>query len=201
VVTLVFGLSRKQAHADLRIPLRILPLGDSITWGWHPDSQEIGTDGYRAQLLRELVRAWYQSVDFVGTQRSGLMFDNDHEGHVNLTISEIMGAMKKGLGMRPNIVLVHVGTTDLDRSDSAMWRDAPKRLGSLLDGVLEMCPDAVVLVAKIIQAQKQQTSDNIKAFNEVVPEIVEERARKGFKIRVVDQSVVGTNELADGLHP
>ena len=68
-------------------------------------------------MLHELTWAFYQSADLVGTQHSGLMFDNDNEGHVNATIGEIMSAMKKGLEMRPNIVLVHVGTTDLDSSD------------------------------------------------------------------------------------
>ena len=199
VLTLLFH--RKSPHADLRIPLRILPLGDSITWGWHPDKQENGTDGYRAIIRHELAWAFYQSADFVGTQHSGLMFNTDNEGHVNATIGEIMAVMKAGLEMRPNIVLVHVGTTDLDRSDSAMWKNAPKQLGRLLDGVLETCPDAVVLVAKIIQARKKQTNDNIRSFNEAVPEIVEKRAKKGFKIRVVDHSVVRAEELADDLHP
>ncbi|EUC34776.1 carbohydrate esterase family 3 protein [Bipolaris zeicola 26-R-13] len=201
LITLIVGLRHERPHADLRIPLRILPLGDSITWGWHPDSQDHGTDGYRAQLLRNLILGWYQSVDFVGTQHSGFMFDNDNEGHVNSTIGEIMGAMMAALQMQPNIVLVHVGTTDLDRSDSALWKDAPQQLGKLLDAILEACPDAVVLVAKIIQALNQRTGDNIRAFNEAVPEVVEEKAKKGFKIRVVDQSVVSVYELADGLHP
>lgn len=129
------------------------------------------------------------------------MFDNDNEGHINSTIGEIMGAMTAALQMQPNIVLVHVGTTDLDRSDSALWKDAPQQLGKLLDAILEACPNAVVLVAKIIQALNQRTGDNIRAFNEAVPEVVEERAKKGFKIRVVDQSVVSVYELADGLHP
>lgn len=200
MISLLFGFRRKP-HADLRIPLRILPLGDSITWGWHPDKREEGTNGYRAQMLHELTWAFYQSVDLVGTQHSGLMFDNDNEGHVDATIGEVMAAMKKGLEMRPNIVLVHVGTTDLDRSDSNMWKNAPTQLGSLLDSVLETCPDAVVLVAKLVQARKQQTNDRIRSYNDAVPKIVEERERKGFKIRVVDHSVVGTDELADDLHP
>ena len=181
----------------------ILPLGDWITWGWQPSAQENGTNGYRAQLLHDLIYAHYKSVDFVGTQHSGLMVDNDNEGHPGFTISQIQGAMKAGLEMRPNVVLVHAGTNDLhhEESEKERWRDAPRRLGRMLDGVLKVCPDAVVLVAKIIQAEKTQTRANIQIFNGAVPKVVEKRVKKGFKVAVVDQSVIMPNELVDGLHP
>jgi hypothetical protein len=110
--------------------------------------------------------------------------------------------MKEGLEMRPNVVLVHAGTNDLHHEEKEeRWRDAPRRLGRLLDNVLKICPDAVVLVAKIIQAEKTQTRANIHIFNAAVPKVVEKRAKKGFKIAVVDQSVIEPNELVDGLHP
>jgi hypothetical protein len=130
------------------------------------------------------------------------MFDNDNEGHLGFTIRQIRAVMKEGLEMRPNVVLVHVGTNELHHEEKEeRWRDAPKRLGALLDDVLKTCPDAVVLVAKIIQAEKTQTRANIQFFNAAVPKVVEMKAKKGFKIAVVDQSVIMPNELVDGLHP
>jgi lysophospholipase L1-like esterase len=130
------------------------------------------------------------------------MSDNGNEGHPGFTISQIRGAMEEGLEMRPNVVLVHAGTNDLHHEEKEeRWRDAPRRLGKLLDHVLKICPDAVVLVAKIIQAEKTQTRANIQIFNAAVPKVVEKRAMKGFKIAVVDQSVIEPNELVDGLHP
>ncbi|KAF1834541.1 SGNH hydrolase [Decorospora gaudefroyi] len=205
-LSLIWGLKPRKAprpRPNLSLPLRILPLGDAITWGWQPANLENGTNGYRAPLLHELVYAHYRSVNLVGTQHSGLMPNNDNEGHPGFTLSQIMGAMKAGLEMRPNVVLLHAGTTDLSRPETAeeRWRDAPKRLGSLLDHVLETCPDAVILVAKIIQAQKTQTRANVNIFNNAIPRLVEERVEKGFKLVVVDQSVVGPEELVDGLHP
>jgi lysophospholipase L1-like esterase len=203
VITLIWGLPHSNPRANLSLPLRILPLGDSITWGWQPTAQENGTNGYRAQLLHDLVYAYYKSVDFVGTQHSGLMVDNDNEGHPGFTINQIREAMKEGLEMRPNVVLLHAGTNDLHHpeTEKEKWRDAPKRLGRLLDAVLKLCPDAVVLVAQIIQAEKTQTRANIQFFNSAVLKVVEKRVKKGFKVVVVDQSVIMPNELVDGLHP
>lgn len=131
------------------------------------------------------------------------MHDNDNEGHSGFTISQIQGAVKGGLATRPNVVLLHAGTNDLHRPETKTesWADAPKRLGALLDDVLEACPDAVVLVAKIIQAQNTQTIANLKVFNDAIPDVVDQRVKKGSKVTVVDQSVVGVNELVDGLHP
>jgi carbamoylphosphate synthase large subunit len=74
-------------------------------------------------------------------------------------------------------------------------------LARLLDDVLDACPDAVVLVAKTIQAEKTQTMENIKIFNDAVPTVVKKKLEQGFKLAVVDHSVVGPNELVDGLHP
>jgi lysophospholipase L1-like esterase len=202
VILLIFGLPHRQPGANLNLPLRILPLGDATTWGWQPN-QENGTDGYRARLLRELVRARYHSVDFVGTQHSGFMDNNDNEGHEGHTISQLQGVMRDGLQMRPNLVLLHVGTNDLARPESMAegWSDAPNRLASLLDEVLDVCPDAVVLVAKIIQAEKMQTRANIEAFNDAVPMVVRKKLEQGFKLAVVDHSIIGPSELVDGLHP
>ena len=105
--------------------------------------------------------------------------------------------------MRPNIILLHIGTNDLARPESIeeKWSDAPKRLAKLLDDVLAVCPDAVVLVAKIIQAENTQTRANIKTFNDELRTAVEEKVKQGFKLAVVDHSVIGPNELVDGLHP
>ncbi|KAH9875128.1 hypothetical protein J1614_004617 [Plenodomus biglobosus] len=184
-------------------PLHILPLGDSITWGWHPEYQHNGTNGYRARLHHKLIWGRYASIDFVGSQRSGLMYDNENEGHPGMTINQIRRAMRAGLALRPNIVLVHAGTSDLASAETGeqRWVDAPGRLGALIDDVLEVCPDAVVIVAKIIQAKNERVAANVKRFNDAIPGVVRERQEKEFKVVVVDQSVVGASELVDGLHP
>ncbi|PSN63627.1 SGNH hydrolase [Corynespora cassiicola Philippines] len=184
-------------------PLRILPLGDSITWGWQPAHQQSGTNGYRAQLLARLAQAGNADVDFVGTQRSGDMEDADNEGHSGFTIAQVRGVMDAGLEFAPNVVLVHAGTNDLNREEGAegTWAEAPNRLGEIVDRVVEQGPDTVVLVAKIIQAENNRTAENIARFNKAVKEVVGSRLTLGYNVMVVDHSVVGVGELVDGLHP
>jgi lysophospholipase L1-like esterase len=180
--------------------LRILPLGDSITWGYINGG---GSNGYREQLLVDLKSAGY-TVDFVGTQKSGTMADKDNQGFPGYTISQIRGVVAGGLAFKPNVVLLHAGTNDLNRGNPASEpdADAPKRLGLLLDDVLKAVPNAVVVVAKIIQSKQSGLNANIKTFNNALPAIVAARVQKGSKVSIVDMSVLSTtSELSDNLHP
>ncbi|KAF2116658.1 SGNH hydrolase-type esterase domain-containing protein [Lophiotrema nucula] len=177
--------------------LRILPLGDSITYGYQP-SFEDGTNGYRYQLSQRLSGSDFL---FVGTKRSGDMADNYNEGHSGYTISQIHNVMGPALDERPNIILLHAGTNDVNTEASEPYSEMPDRLGSLIDSIFETCPDSVVLVAKIINSGDTDTEERVKSFNNAVPGVVKQRADAGKKVMVVDQSVVGADELADGTHP
>lgn len=102
-----------------KIYLKIMPLGDSITFGW-PDS---AYGGYRHLLGTLLVNDGY-GVDFVGSQQSGngAVSDPDNEGHPGWTISRI----RKGIDSngwletyQPGLILLHIGTNDLLEGDAA----------------------------------------------------------------------------------
>ena len=57
--------------------------------------------------------------------------------------------------MRRNVVLLHAGSNDLNRVAllaSESYAGASRKLGGLVDEVLAACPDAVVLVARIVSA-------------------------------------------------
>ncbi|KAF2740955.1 SGNH hydrolase [Polyplosphaeria fusca] len=179
--------------------LRILPLGDSITFGFQPSHPD-GTNGYRYQLGQRLSGS---DFSFVGTMRSGNMTDNYNEGHPGYTISQIQKVMAGGLDLKPNVVLLHAGTNDLNRDANAdeSYSGAPARLGNLIDSILNVRPDALVLVAQIINAKKAETETRIKTFNKAVPGVVKKRVVQGHKVMIVDQSVVKASELVDGLHP
>ena len=67
--------------------LRIMPLGDSITYG----SGSTATAGYRGPLWTSLKNAGYE-VDYVGTQTGNQPtgiddFDPDHEGYPGWRVS------------------------------------------------------------------------------------------------------------------
>ncbi|KAF2446751.1 carbohydrate esterase family 3 protein [Karstenula rhodostoma CBS 690.94] len=180
-------------------PLRILPLGDSITFGYLNGT---GTNGYRAHLLTRLL-ASNASVDYVGTLSSGTMSDPQNEGHSGWTISQVHTALAPALAFTPNIVLLHLATNDLNgpETPAAPYSKAPERLGSLIDAILATLPKAVVFVAQIVPTTNAGSQERFRAFNAAVPGVVRARAEKGFSVVLVDQSVVPTSELSDGLHP
>ncbi|KAF3009613.1 hypothetical protein E8E13_006982 [Curvularia kusanoi] len=180
--------------------LRIMPLGDSITWGYINGG---GSNGYRERLLSDLQSSGY-TVDFVGTQKSGTMADKDNQGFPGYTISQIRGVVGGGLAFKPNVVLLHAGTNDLNRGNPSNEpdADAPRRLGLLLDDVLKSVPNAVVIVAKIIPSKQAGLNTNIKNFNNALAAIVSARVSKGSKVSLVDMNVLNQNsDLSDNLHP
>lgn len=173
--------------------LRILPLGDSITFG-------IGSsDGnsYRGDLQKELAG---NNVTFIGTQKSGKMANNAHEGHSGWLISMIAGAAKNALPMRPNVVLLDAGGNDM------LWgpdpADAPTRLGSLIDQIVVACPDAALLVANLLPTWVADAEKRMQVFNAAVPGVIAQRAQAGKHVLEVDMAApLTTKDLSDGVHP
>ncbi|RKF63195.1 hypothetical protein OnM2_027078 [Erysiphe neolycopersici] len=186
-------------HSSLEISLpklRILPLGDSLTYGYLSSNG----DGYRAHL-RDILNVTYPSVTYVGTQTSGNMTNNVHEGHPGYMIHDIAKKALPSLVQQPNLILVMAGTNDIARP--YMPDDAPWRLGALIDFVLLSCPFSVVIVAQLAPITVPPEGENmIKIFNSQVPEIVATRQRAGKKVLLVDMSQRFTvAHLQDGVHP
>ena len=94
--------------------IRIMPLGDSITYGANT------AGGYRLPLYNLLTQANY-SVDFVGSETgngASDLPDWDHEGHSGWWLSHNDGGIYQNVGKwlahveTPDVVLVHIGTND-----------------------------------------------------------------------------------------
>ncbi|KAF2735297.1 SGNH hydrolase [Polyplosphaeria fusca] len=181
------------------VQLRILPLGDSITFGY---MQGQSTNGYREELRSRLVAAG-KTVDMVGTQRSGSMVDNQNEGHSGWVISQVRGVIQPAIALKPNVVLIHLATNDLNRGNNPPEPDAqaPTRLGQLIDDILAKLPDAAIFVAKIVGTSNAGLQQKFNTYNAAIPDVVKARTDKGSKLFVVDMSVVKGNEMSDYLHP
>jgi lysophospholipase L1-like esterase len=94
-------------------PVRIMPLGDSIT---------AGPGCWRAMLWHQLQTTGYTNIDFVGTQSDGggcnpgYSYDFDHEGHGGFAATGIADNNQLPPWLdaaRPDIVLMHLGTNDM----------------------------------------------------------------------------------------
>ncbi|KAI1034833.1 hypothetical protein LB504_004407 [Fusarium proliferatum] len=158
--------------------LRILPLGDSITYGYKSSDG----NGYRKPLRDLLVKAG-NTVDIIG-------------GYTISQIAEYTSAYKQ----RPNVVLLHAGTNDMGQAAGS--DTAPERLDSLVGALVVALPDATIIVARIIPAASSATESRIRVYNNAITKLMSARARKGQHIMMVDMpSAVGTGDLNDGLHP
>jgi lysophospholipase L1-like esterase len=179
-------------------PCRILPLGDSITYG-------VGyTGGYRVELFRESL-AGGTSITFVGSQRNGpeivdeVSFPQRHEGHGGFRIDQLMPLIPEpALHDSPHIVLLMVGTNDIGQDYDLA--DAPQRLGELLDALSEAAPSALIVVANITPLASD--SQAVVRFNDALPEVIEARASAGRHVRLVDMFTgFPASELDDNVHP
>jgi lysophospholipase L1-like esterase len=176
------------------IACRILPLGDSLTFG--VGSAGAG-GGYRVPLFRRVL-ADKKAITFVGSQSNGpetvdgAPFPRGHEGYRGYAIAP--GGGREGLApvadhvvrdARPHIVLLLAGTNDVGATVIDPAR-APERLGALIDLVVTAAPDALVVVAQIPPSMTDAVNQRIEAFDQALPAVVEARVRAGRHVLLID---------------
>ncbi|MDG5805789.1 ricin-type beta-trefoil lectin domain protein [Streptomyces ossamyceticus] len=187
------GVAPASAASDT--PLRVMPLGDSITWGVGSSTG----NGYRGALWNRLAADGHP-LDFVGTVRNGSMSDPDNEGHSGYRINEIAALADASLTRyRPNVVTLHIGTNDLI---GASGPDAAiAELRSLVDRITADVPDATVLVASLVVSTNSSEEQWRGTYNQGVRRIVSDAQATGKRVAFVDMSGLTTADLADPLHP
>jgi lysophospholipase L1-like esterase len=128
-----------ESAAAAPVPLRVLPVGDSITQGGKRDRAE---HTYRLPLQR-LLRERGVAFDFLGTRAVGLhedavwpevlpgvAFDRDHAGYYGRKTAFVCAKVIEALPampVPPNVVLVHLGTNDQGSTDFPAEVVAPLR--------------------------------------------------------------------------
>lgn len=178
------------------VDLRILPVGDSITYGFKSSDG----NGYRNDLLSKFSG---NNVRYIGSQRAGNMANNQNDGYSGFEISQIASQIAPALSQRPNIVLLMAGTNDINNNDNT--GTAPNRLGALLDQIISTCPDAVVVLAKITPIADGAAESRARTFNSAIDTVAQSRINAGHKVVVVDmqnsRNGLTAGDLTDGLHP
>ncbi|MES4907940.1 MULTISPECIES: ricin-type beta-trefoil lectin domain protein [unclassified Streptomyces] len=183
------------ASAASNTPLRVMPLGDSITWGVGSSTG----NGYRSSLWNKLAADGHP-LDFVGTLRGGSMSDPDNEGHSGYRIDQIAALADASLTRyRPNVVTLHIGTNDLQGASEV--NTAIARLRSLVNQITADVPDATVLVASLVVSTSSSEEQWRGAYNRAIPQIVSDAQAAGKHVAYVDMSSLTTADLADPLHP
>lgn len=179
---------------------KILPLGDSITYGVIQGNTETG--GYRSELFNLFATDNF-SVNFVGSLSNGPNdIDREHEGHRGWRIEQIAASVNEWLNTyQPDVVQLMIGTNDI-LQDYAL-STAPNRLSGLIDQITNLLPNSNVLVASIPPISSS-TTDRQQAiwFNSSLPEIVDFKVSQGKKVSFVDIfSQLTFSDLSDGVHP
>ncbi|MFB6549454.1 ricin-type beta-trefoil lectin domain protein [Streptomyces sp. NPDC056405] len=183
------------AVAAAPTPLRLLPPGNSITWGIGSPSG----NSYRGFLWNQL-SAQGHALDFVGSGRNGPMSDPDNEGHSGWRIDQITSIADSVLARyRPNVITLEIGTNDLNGSYQVPT--APDPMSALIDQILRSTPVATVLVGTVIISTSPTEEANRPAFNKKLAQIVQSKAAAGKHVRLVDMSALTAADLSDALHP
>ena len=182
-------------------PVRIMPLGDSIT----------GSPGcWRALLWNRLAGSGYKDIDFVGTlppQSCGQAHDGDNEGHggelaTNVADQKLLPG--RLASTRPDIVVMHFGTNDV-------WSSiAPDRiLAAYTELVAQMRasnPDMRILVAQLIPMAPggcPACAQRVVDFNARIPGWARTTGTGRSPVTVVDQwtGFSTATDTYDGVHP
>ncbi|MFD8913911.1 FG-GAP-like repeat-containing protein [Streptomyces sp. NPDC059575] len=175
--------------------LSVMPLGDSITLGVGSSTRS----GYRAPLWPQLTsRA--DTLDFVGSQRDGELPDIDHEGHSGWLIDGIAANIDSWLATaKPNVILLHIGTNDMDRDNAVST--APARLAALIDQINAASPQTAIVVATLVPSTSPSVQARIDAYNAQLPGIVKSRQDQGSRVTLVSMGALTNADISDRLHP
>ncbi len=184
--------------ASAEEPVRIMPLGDSITRGWWGSP---GANGYRKPLYLNLINHGY-NVDLVGCQNDGDFADRNHEGRDGWHAS---GGASGGIlpnvynwltANPPDIVLLHIGTNDI----SAGGQDA-NEVDDILDEIDRYNPDITVVLALIIN--RKSYSLTTTQYNNSLNQMALNRIANGDDIVIVnmENALNYSTDMADNLHP
>ncbi|KAJ5193099.1 hypothetical protein N7449_009241 [Penicillium cf. viridicatum] len=174
-------------------PLRILPLGASITMGYKSKDG----NGYRKWLRQQLRYAGWE-VDMIGSMKSGTMHDNDHDGHIGWRIDQIASHAKQIIPQQPNLILLNAGTNDALQDYKV--DTAGKRMDSLLTYLFDNIPNTTIILSTLtFNGKKTQLGTDISTQ---YLELAAKRRARNESLVVADMSTfIQWKQLVDKIHP
>lgn len=215
------GFCKPAETAAAADPVRIMPVGDSITNG---DGE---TGGYR-KYLDYALKQKNISFDMVGPKKDmnasfnyngqNVQYDSDHAGFSGFQIKEVPGwgqaqntgslynELKNGNKVKqydPDIILLIIGTNDMtaNRDLGACSDD----LHALLDYMLEnMDQDGMIFLASIPEFTAYGGSpQRVGNYNNTVKKVAEDYKGSGKHVQFADiHGCLSTSDLSsDNLHP
>ncbi len=199
------------AACRAQAPVRVMPLGDSITQG------NTAHASYRRPLWHRLADKGYR-VDFVGSLREHhgagrpleTDFDRDHEGHWGWRADQFLEQAEAwARAARPDIVLVHLGTNDAYQGQDA--ESTLDELGRLVAALRSANPELTVVLSQLIPVDEQAmkargkagVNERINAINRGIPALAKSLATAKSPVIAVDarRGFDPSLDTHDGVHP
>ncbi|MBR3447020.1 MAG: hypothetical protein IKH27_04370 [Oscillospiraceae bacterium] len=204
--------------------IRIMPLGDSITYGMQDEG------GYRKFLWQKLIEKGYDNIDFVGPEGQDratftykgqqVSYDDNHAGYSGYTITNLPGGWMGQLNgiletmqggdyitkYAPDIILLQIGTNDINNGH---LDGSEERLHQLLDYLREKMPaDGTIFLTTIPDlgnmmwgGNSSETNRNIASYNELVKKVADDYKEKHVIFADIHSVIDASKDLADGVHP
>ena len=203
LMVLAFAVARPAQSAAA--PVKIMPLGDSIT---------AGPGCWRAILWHQLQTTGYTNIDFVGSVPDGgcnygYTYDGDNEGHGGFSATGIADQNQLPpwlAAANPDIVLMHLGTNDMwggTIPTSSVLAAYTKLVGQMRANN----PNMKILVAQIIPMNPPSCATcagSVVALDNAIPGWAAGLTTAQSPIIVVDQWTGfddATDTVGDGVHP
>ena len=212
VFVALLGLMVGRASAE---PVRIMPLGDSITAGYVDNVtwKTPFTFGYRGPLYTRLAKAGYD-FQFVGASPEpwdGVLGvpkkvrgpdlrrlkQDRHRGYGGTVFSHLVNGLPKSDGGianwlktdKPDIVLLMMGINNIAYfGNTGNPADVENELKSLVQTIVDALPDAHVVVAQIAPYQTGVNTDSVTQYNNYIKNTLAPHfADQGKHVTTVDQ--------------
>jgi len=201
LLILAVGLGSVNIIPVRAAPIKVMPLGDSITDGFTVPG------GYRIQFYNRLVADGLTgALDFVGSQSNGpaSLLDREHEGHTGWHVADIAANIDGWMASaNPSIVMLMIGTNDILHSQ---YTGASTRLSALIDQICADLPAGGKLYVSTIPTLGSTTYGSyitlVDQYNADIPGIVQSKVAAGKPVYLVDMhSVISASDLSDEIHP
>ena len=217
--SVLLAASNKASAAENTI--KIMPLGDSITYGMADEG------GYRKYLSYFLKQNGYSNVDLVGPEGKdsasfnyngqNVTYDDNHAGYSGYTITDLPGGwfgqlngiletMQKGdyiTKYSPDIILLQIGTNDVSNGH---LDGSEERLHQLLDYLKEKMPsDGKIFLTTIPDLGNMgwggNSNGDIAKYNEIIKKVSNDYSSKNVIYADIHSVIDASKDLADGVHP
>ncbi|KAH7123460.1 SGNH hydrolase-type esterase domain-containing protein [Dactylonectria estremocensis] len=195
-----FSTQGESHSSQIRIktPLRLMPLGGSVTYG-------VGSsdgNGYRKVLLDMLLSSNCR-VSFVGSRRSGTMSNNDNEGWRGYRLDQIETKARISVATSlPNVFTINAGSNDCIQNHQL--QDFGKRMGNMLEYLWQNSPSSTIILSTLLVSADKEVSSRVLFVNDQIRELAKFKAAAQKRIVLADMHSPNgpqVGDLVDGIHP